>query len=77
MLAARLGELTQQLDPQDPELVAEAFVAGAAALRHIGSDPLLPPALLPSDWPGASLREAYARYQRAFDTSARAWFRTE
>ncbi len=74
-LTARLGALTVRLETEAGEIVADAFVAGAAALRHIGSDPLLPPALLPSDWPGESLRHEYAHYQRAFDTAARTWFR--
>ena len=56
-------------------VVADAFVAGAAALRHIGTDPLLPAELLPADWPGAELRAEYAAYQRAFDAAARDWFR--
>ena len=30
-----------------------AFLAGAAALRHVRADPLLPAELLPADWPGA------------------------
>lgn len=75
-LAARLAAVTDALATGDHTLVADAFVAGAAALRHIGSDPLLPPELLPPDWPGKALRDQYAHYQRAFDTAARAWFRT-
>jgi phenylacetic acid degradation operon negative regulatory protein len=74
-LAARLDELTAGLASFDEDLVADAFVAGAAALRHIGTDPLLPAELLPGDWPGALLRAEYARYQRAFDRVARRWFR--
>lgn len=74
-LEDRLGAMTERLAERAPELVAEAFVAGAAALRHIGSDPLLPDALLPPDWPGNALRGGYTRYQRAFDAAARDWFR--
>ncbi len=74
-LRVRLADMTDRLAGQEPELVADAFVAGAAALRHIGNDALLPPALLPADWPGAALRDGYSRYQRAFDATARAWFR--
>lgn len=73
-LTARLAATTEQLGP-DTDGVADGFLAGAAALRHIGNDPLLPPALLPADWPGDALRAAYSHYQRAFDTTARAWFR--
>ena len=73
-LTARLAATTEQLGP-DTDGVAEAFLAGAAALRHIGGDPLLPPTLLPADWPGDELRAAYSHYRRAFDATARAWFR--
>jgi phenylacetic acid degradation operon negative regulatory protein len=75
-LGVRLTEMTDRLGSHEPDLVADAFVAGAAALHHIGSDPLLPPELVPADWPGARLRSEYARYQRAFDATARRWFRT-
>ncbi len=75
-LTQRLATTSVHLATGDPTLVADAFVAGAAALRHIGSDPLLPPDLLPANWPGDALREQYARYQRAFDAVARAWFRS-
>jgi phenylacetic acid degradation operon negative regulatory protein len=74
-LRGRLGETTDRLAGDEPEPLADAFVAGAATLHHIGSDPLLPAELLPADWPGAALRAEYARYQRAFDATARAWFR--
>lgn len=74
-LRARLAGVTDALATGDHTPVADAFVAGAAALRHIGGDPLLPPELLPPGWPGEALRDQYARYQRAFDAAARAWFR--
>ena len=74
-LRGRLREMTDRLAGEEPEPLADAFVAGAATLNHIGSDPLLPAELLPADWPGAALRAEYARYQRAFDATARAWFR--
>ena len=74
-LAARLEETVGPLATGDHGSIADAFVAGAAALRHIGADPLLPPDLLPAHWPGAALRDGYARYQRAFDRAARDWFR--
>jgi phenylacetic acid degradation operon negative regulatory protein len=74
-LTARLAQMADALERGVPELVAEAFVAGAAALRHISGDPLLPNELLPADWPGPGLRSEYTRYQQAFDATARAWFR--
>jgi phenylacetic acid degradation operon negative regulatory protein len=38
------------------------FVIAAAVVRHLQLDPLLPPSLLPSGWPGDELRAAYAGY---------------
>lgn len=35
------------------------FVAAAATVRHLLTDPVLPDELLPTDWPGARLRAAY------------------
>ncbi len=35
------------------------FVAAAAMVRHLLTDPMLPPELLPADWPGVQLRAAY------------------
>jgi len=74
-LIARLDRATAQLEADPAVGIAPAFVAGAAALRHIRADPLLPPALLPTDWPGLELRRAYVAYERRFHTAARAWFR--
>lgn len=35
------------------------FVVAAAMVRHLVTDPVLPPELLPADWPGPRLRAAY------------------
>jgi phenylacetic acid degradation operon negative regulatory protein len=35
------------------------FLVAAAMVRHLLTDPMLPTELLPADWPGARLREAY------------------
>ena len=42
---------------------ARRFVAAAAIVRHLLTDPVLPSALLPPDWPGDALRDAYASYR--------------
>ncbi|MGY6018962.1 PaaX family transcriptional regulator C-terminal domain-containing protein [Streptomyces spinosirectus] len=42
----------------------DRFTAFAAVVRHLLADPVLPPALLPTDWPGTELRAAYAEFQR-------------
>lgn len=36
----------------------------ARCVRHLAEDPILPHDLLPADWPGDELRQAYHAYQR-------------
>lgn len=38
------------------------FVAAAAMVRHLLTDPVLPDELVPDGWPGTSLRQAYAQF---------------
>jgi phenylacetic acid degradation operon negative regulatory protein len=38
------------------------FVSAAAMVRHLLTDPVLPGELLPDDWPGAALREAFTHF---------------
>jgi phenylacetic acid degradation operon negative regulatory protein len=42
---------------------APRLAAAAAVVRHVRSDPLLPPELLPPGWPGPELRDAYDSYR--------------
>ncbi|MGW1541699.1 PaaX family transcriptional regulator C-terminal domain-containing protein [Streptomyces sp. NPDC002309] len=53
------------------ERPAERLTAYAAVVRHLLADPVLPPALLPADWPGGALRTAYADYQRELTGAVR------
>ncbi|GII04439.1 PaaX domain-containing protein, C- domain protein [Planobispora takensis] len=46
--------------------VAGRFALAAAILRHLLTDPLLPPGLLPGDWPGAGLRHRYDLFEAEF-----------
>ena len=75
LLTRRLGTSTVALDPEHGDRIVDAFVVGAAALAHVRSDPLLPPELCGSDWPGDALRASYQEYQEAFGATARQWFR--
>src|SRR5690606_31378714 len=50
-----------------PTAIAERFTLAAAVLRHLVDDPLLPPSLLPRDWPGPGLREDYERFKTDFE----------
>ncbi|WP_406443939.1 PaaX domain-containing protein, C- domain protein [Streptomyces sp. NBC_00631] len=47
-------------------LPADRFTVFAAAVRHLLTDPVLPPELLPAGWPGDELRAAYAGYLAEF-----------
>ncbi len=73
-LRRELASASDRLRVGDDGLVADAFVAGAAALVHIRADPLLPESLLPASWPGDALRDAYREYRDAFAGATRAWF---
>ncbi|MFJ7071484.1 PaaX family transcriptional regulator C-terminal domain-containing protein [Streptomyces sp. NPDC098781] len=50
----------------------DRFTAFTAVVRHLLADPVLPPELLPADWPGEPLRAAYADYRRELADEARA-----
>lgn len=51
---------------------SDRFTAFAAVVRHLLADPVLPSELLPPDWPGAGLRDAYADYRRELARDVRA-----
>lgn len=42
--------------------LVDGFLVTAEVLHHLRADPVLPPALLPEDWPGPALRERYAEF---------------
>jgi phenylacetic acid degradation operon negative regulatory protein len=75
-----LGELERtlpRLTAGDLTALAPCFMVAAAAVRHITHDPLLPPELLPSGWPGDALRNAYDAYEAAYRRLLRTWLTTE
>jgi phenylacetic acid degradation operon negative regulatory protein len=45
------------------ELDGRRFAAATALVRHLRTDPVLPPALQPADWPADALRQSYDRYR--------------
>ena len=63
-LLVRLSEGQQELEAGGPQALTSGFLASAAVLRHLQADPLLPPQLLPDDWPGTSLRQRYDAFDR-------------
>ncbi|MCV7192380.1 PaaX family transcriptional regulator C-terminal domain-containing protein [Mycolicibacterium brumae] len=46
--------------------VPARFAVAAAIVRHLLTDPVLPTALLPPDWPGDQLRAAYREFAADF-----------
>ena len=70
-LLGRLGALA----PDGPAALAPGFELSAAVLRHLQADPLLPAELLPSGWPGASLRATYEEWDARYRATLRDWSR--
>lgn len=74
-LAEAITALTPALEDGDESVLPRGFVVAAATLRLFRSDPLLPAALLPDDWPGAGLRSQYDRFDAAYRQLLRDFFR--
>lgn len=74
-LRTRLDRTTAGLDSAPEHGIADAFIAGVAALAHVRADPMLPAELGPSAEAGDALRSAYRAYEREFSAALRAWFR--
>lgn len=74
-LVTAIDALGDRLAAGDDASLAEGFVASAAVLRHLQADPLLPPELVPTAWPGDRLRAAHHRYDRDFKAALATWQR--
>jgi len=46
--------------------LVEGFLFATAVYRHLRRDPVLPPELLPADWPGTALRERWAQFSSSY-----------
>jgi phenylacetic acid degradation operon negative regulatory protein len=71
-----MRELVRPLERGDTDALAPGFVTSAAVLRQLQADPLLPDELLPPDWPGVTIREDYDRFDTAYRSVLRDWFRS-
>lgn len=71
-------DLVRELRAEPPtiETLAPGFVLSAAVLRHLAADPLLPPPLLPGDWPGEELRGVYDEWDRSYRSLLATWHRS-
>ncbi len=74
--AEALADRLADRPTRGPGDLADGFTLSAAVLRHLQSDPLLPPGLLPGSWPGPVLRDAYAAWDRQYRDVLRAWGRS-
>lgn len=77
--ARRAERLCVELDAvalDGPDALARGFERDAEVLRHLQRDPLLPNALLPRGWPGATLRARFDDFDAAYRGLLRAAHRT-
>jgi phenylacetic acid degradation operon negative regulatory protein len=70
-----IDHMRPDLEAGEPDALAPGFVRSAAVLRHLQADPLLPPRLLPADWPGTCLRRAYDGFDKAYRVALATWLR--
>lgn len=70
-LRRQMSEVRASVEAREPGRLAEGFMISATVLRQFQADPLLPPELLPRDWPGSRLRSDYDQ----FDALVRAFLR--
>jgi phenylacetic acid degradation operon negative regulatory protein len=78
--AGRAADLIAELEETGaarttPDRLADGFVLAASALRHLVTDPLLPPELEPEGWPARHLRMAYGSYLAEYQAGLRAFLR--
>jgi phenylacetic acid degradation operon negative regulatory protein len=76
-LRGRMAGVVTALEGGDTAALAPGFVLSASVLRLTQADPLLPTELLPAGWPGTDLRTEYDRYDRAYQSLLRTWFRNQ
>jgi phenylacetic acid degradation operon negative regulatory protein len=57
------------------ESITHQFALSIAVVRHLQRDPLLPVELIPSEWPGHTLRSTYRRFDDAFKRRLNSVFR--
>ncbi len=74
-LIASMTEIQRQLEKDDRSVLVAGFEVAAGVLRHFVADPLLPPDVLPDDWPAVELRATHARYDIAYRRVLKDFFR--
>ena len=76
-LRTRMDGIVAAPEAGATEALAPGFVLSASVLRLTQADPLLPAELLPPAWPGPALRAEYDRYDAAYQSLLRTWFRAQ
>ncbi|MCT2593464.1 PaaX domain-containing protein, C- domain protein [Streptomyces sp. N2-109] len=71
-LEAALERVRARVRSDDTGLAGQ-FTVSAAVLRQLLTDPVLPDALLPPDWPGSRLRSSYDASERELHEVLRAY----
>jgi phenylacetic acid degradation operon negative regulatory protein len=68
-----LVRIQTSVDWSDAATIPLVFTTSAAVVRFLRAEPLLPPALVPDDWPVPALRVAYDGVEQAFQRQLRAF----
>lgn len=74
-LGSATRELRRRTTDAEPGALADAFTLNAEVRRHLQRDPLLPFALLASNWPGGDLRARFDAFDLLFLERWRTWLR--
>jgi phenylacetic acid degradation operon negative regulatory protein len=74
-LDRRLADADAGIDHDDPAEIPAAFVLSAEVLRFLRTEPILPTALTPDDWPVDPLRDRYERFERGLQAMLRPFLR--
>ena len=60
--------LVEAMNDDAAQSFTDQFALSIAVVRHLQLDPQLPAELIPSHWPGHTLRTTYRRFDAAFKT---------
>jgi phenylacetic acid degradation operon negative regulatory protein len=69
LLCDAMASKPDAVSVDDVAELRDRFMLSAAINRHLRADPLLPPELLPDDWPGSGLRHGFERFYTDFITT--------
>ena len=64
------ASLTELPESSPEEAFRTRMLLGGELVTALATDPLLPPELLPPEWPGTRLRELFARWNRLASAQA-------